>query len=165
MSCVTILFSKHAKHQIRHDANYKTGCQPGDCMHTSEIYHIKFCSPMECILKEYKHTINNIQWRPTQIIGYKNKLFPMYTCISKHTKSTRINYSYNCSHSRNVIHKKKVTSQILRARHINIGIKGLPNVFQMDFLWITQVVRCSTRWENWSRQLSKQTRFIKYAPH
>ena len=32
MSCMTILFSKLANHQIRHQATHKEGCKPaGDC--------------------------------------------------------------------------------------------------------------------------------------
>ena len=32
VSCMTILFSKLANHQIRHQATHKMDCQPGDCI-------------------------------------------------------------------------------------------------------------------------------------
>ena len=32
MSCMTILFSKFANQQIRHQATHNVGCQPGDCI-------------------------------------------------------------------------------------------------------------------------------------
>ena len=31
VSCMTILFSMLAKHQIKHQATCKVGCQPGNC--------------------------------------------------------------------------------------------------------------------------------------
>ena len=83
MSCMTILFSKFANHQSRHQATSKMGCQPGDLTLKVSKNHCKKILMRSVVVLISGKVTDVVNLHPCLLV--RMKIFTAVYCITQLT--------------------------------------------------------------------------------